>query len=526
MALTTDFDVIVVGGGHNGLVCAGYLARSGLRTLVLERRPFVGGAAVTEELFPGYRLSSCSYVCHLLQAKVIDDLELRRYGFDVFRLDPARFQPYPDGRSLLVHDSIEATQESIAQFSRHDADAWPEWIDLWKRAAGLIYPYFLTRPPTMAELFARVRGSDDEVFLNRLLNVSMKELLQEYFEDPSIRGAFAQAQDVGDLSAPGSAWCYAFIRCDLFSRPEDVGIVKGGMGGLSTALAASAQAHGVTIRTDASVAGILTDSGAAIGVKLHDGSRLTADIVVSNCDPKRTFGLVEPDNLPVEFRSRIARLRTNCSYLKFHAALNRLPDFTRYFTGDFDPKYVASIKICPSIEYYEASWNDARLGRPARAPVMEVQVPSVLDPTMAPDGHHVLSVWGLYAPVNPADGSWDQLRSVTAEALIDSLSEYAQDFQDCLVDWSLFTPADLERRVALTDGNIRHLDMIPDQYLASRPMLGWSDYSTPLQNLYLCGAGTHPGGEVTGAPGHNAAHRILKERYGNDTSGPARPSDL
>jgi phytoene dehydrogenase-like protein len=510
--MTRDYDVIVIGGGHNGLVCAGYLARAGWKVLVLERRPFVGGAAVTEELFPGYRLSSCSYLCHLLQPKVIDDLELRRYGFEVYQLEPARFQPYPDGRGLLVWDDVEATQESIARFSPHDAQAWPSWIDFWNRAAGLIHPYFLTPPPTLADLFDCVRNTEDEPFLEKLLTISMKDLLIEYFEDPAIRAAFVQAQDVGDPAAAGSAWCYAFTRCDVFSRPEDVGIVKGGMGTVSESLAESARAHGTTIQTDASVKRILVESGAAVGVELDDGQRITAGTVVSNCDPKRTYTLVDSHAMPTDFRGRVARLRTDCSYLKFHAALSRLPDFSRYFADGFDPRYVAYMKICPSVEYFEASWNDARNGRPARAPVMEVQIPTVLDPTMAPLGHHVLSAWGMYAPVRPASGSWDDLRQEVGEGLIDVLCQYMPDLRDCLVDWSLFTPADLQQRVALTDGNIRHLDMVPDQHLASRPLLGWADYSTPLDNLYLCGAGTHPGGEVTGAPGHNAAQRILAAR--------------
>ena len=506
-----DHDAIVIGGGHNGLVCAGYLAKAGLDVLVLERRPFVGGAVATEELFPGYRLSSCSYICHLLQAKVIDDLELRKHGFEVYHLDPGRFQPYPDGRALMLWDSIEATQDEIAKFSRPDADAFPRWQEFWERAAGLIYPYFLKSPPTVAELSEQFRGSDDEAFFNRLLTVSMKELVTEFFEDEAIRGAFIQAQDVGDPATPGSALCYTHIKCDMFSRPKDVGIVKGGMGIITQAMAASLRELGVSLRTDASVGQVLISDGAACGVRLTDGTEITSRIVVSNADPKRTFlSLIAADDLPTGFTTRIRELKTDATYLKFHAALRRLPDFSRFFEGDFDPRCLASMKICPSIEYFEQSWNEARSGQPARNPVMEVQIPSVYDSTLTSPGQHVMSVWSLYAPVQPAGTTWDAINEEVAERLIDSLAEYAPDIRDCIVDWSLFTPADLERRVALTDGNIRHLDMIPDQYLATRPLGSWSDYATPIRNLFLCGAGTHPGGEVTGAPGHNAAHVILR----------------
>ena len=506
----TDVDAIILGGGHNGLVCAGYLARAGLKVLVLERRPFVGGACVTEELFPGYRLSSCSYVCHLLQSKVIDELEMRRYGFEVYNLDPGRFQPFPDGRGLLVWDDVERTQSQLAQFSARDAEAFPRWFEFWQRAAGLVYPYYLRPPPTVAEIAESVRGTEDEAFLNRLLTASMSDVISEFFESPEVRACFMQTQDVGAPETPGGAWCYTHIRCDIFSRPKDVGVVKGGMGGISTALARSAEAHGTTLRTDTAVERILVSDGRACGVRLANGEELTSRIVISNADPKRTFlQLVSASDLPRPFHGATKQLKTNAAYLKFHAALNKLPDFSRYFGADFDPRYLANIKICPSVDYYARSWKDAQSGRPSQTPVMEVQTPSVYDPTLAPKGHHVLSAWVLYAPVRLAEGTWADRNREVGEHLIDLLSQYAPDFRDCLIDWVLYTPQDLEERVALTDGNIRHIDIVPSQYLSSRPLENWSGYRTPIPDLYLCGAGTHPGGEVTGAPGHNAAHVIL-----------------
>jgi len=507
----SNHDAILIGGGHNALVCAGYLARAGLDVLVLERRDFVGGATATEELFPGYRVSSCSYICHLLQSKVIDELEMRRYGFDVLQLDPEPFQPYPDGRSLCRWHSLERTQAELARFSPRDAAALPKWHAFWRRAAEITYPWFLRPPPSIAELRASVAGTENAAFLDRLLTRSMGDVVREFFEDEAVRGSFLQVQDVGDPEAAGGAFCYTHIRCDTFSRPEDVGIVRGGMGTIANALAESARAHGVRIRTGAIVDKILVRGGAAVGVALQDGSEITAPRVISGADPKRTLlGLVGPDQLPSDSVGPARAMQTRTGYLKFHAALNRLPDFSRYFPDGYDPRYVASMKICPSMAYYQAAWNDAVSGRPAARPVMEVQIPSVLDDTLTEPGRHVMSIWGLYAPVHPNDGDWDSIREQVGERLIDVLCEYAPDLRECLVDWSLFTPADLERRVWLTDGNIRHLDIVPHQFLNQRPMSGWSGYGTPIDGLFLCGAGTHPGGEVTGACGHNAAHVILE----------------
>ena len=507
-----EHDVIIVGGGHNGLVTATYLAKAGLDVLLLERREVLGGACVTEELFPKYRFSTCSYICHLLQAKVIDDLELRRYGFEVYHLDPFRFQPFPDGRRLLLWDSVRRTQEEIAQFSAPDAERYPQWLDFWKRAAGIFNRYLLTPPPTREEIDARFDGGDEREFLNRLRSTSMRDLVTHFFESEAVRGAFIQAHDVGDPGAPGSAWCYAYIKCSTFARPEDIGIVRGGMGEISRALAKSARSRGAILRRGVEVGRILTENGKSCGVSLSDGTVIRSRVVVSNADPKRTFlKLVNRKSLDGDFRRSVQELKTEAAYLKFHAALSGLPDFSSYFNGDFDPHCLAHVEICPSIEYFESSWNDARHGRPSRTPVMEVQIPSVYDSTMAPRGHHVMSIWVLYAPVNLRQRTWDTRREEVGEHLIDTLSHYAPNLRDVIVHWSLFTPLDIDRRVALTDGNIRHLDMTPGQMFDRRPLTGWARYRTPIANLYLCGAGTHPGGEVTGAPGHNAAAAILSD---------------
>ena len=507
-----SYDVIIAGAGHNGLVCAAYLAKAGLDVLVLERRDFVGGACVTEELFPGYRFSACSYYCYLLQTKVIEDLELRRHGFHVSPLDPLKCCLYPDGRALTTWDSVERTQDAIGRFSKHDAAAYPRWVEFWERASAVIHPYFLTPPPTLAEVAGRQRTPEDRAFLDRLLTASVEDVVTDFFEDEAIRGAFIHAHDAGDATTPGSAWCFTYIRSSAFTPRENTGIVRGGMGTITQAMAASAKARGVTIQTGAAIDEIIVEGGGAIGVRLADGGEIRARVVVSNADPKRTFlRLVGRDHVPADFRRAVERLKTNAAYFKFHAALSRLPDLSRYFGGEADPKYLGYTKISPSVAYFKQSWDDALHGRPPRAPVMDIQIPSGYDTTMAPPGRHVMSIWASYAPVRLAEGTWDERREEIAEQFIDILARYAPDIRDCLVDWKLFTPQDLEERVGLTDGNIRHLDIVPSQFFAARPMPGWAHYRTPVQRLYLCGGGTHPGGEVTGAPGHNAAHAILSD---------------
>ena len=464
----TDYDAIILGGGHNGLVAAAYLARAGLSVLLLERRDILGGACVTEELFPGYRFSTCSYVAHLLQGKVVDDLRLRQHGFAVYHLDPFRFQPYPDGTHLLGWDDVDRTAAGIARLSAHDAAAYPRWMDFWRRAAGLLHPYFLTPPPTLRELTRRAAGTHDEAVLEALLTRSMADLVEAYFDSEPVKAAMIQAQD--------------------------------------------ARQFGAAIRTEADVRQVTVQDGHARGVELTGGEMVTSRVVLSNADPKSTFlRLVGADHLPDGFLRRVRLLSTRAAYLKFHAALCELPDFSRYLGADPDPRTLALVKICPSTEYFAQSWRDALQGRPSRTPVMEVQIPSVYDPTMAPLGHHVMSIWVLYAPVQPQEGTWDELRQPVGEHLIDVLASYAPNPREAIVDWSLLTPWDIEQRVGMTDGNIRHLDMVPSQFLAQRPLPGWSNYQMPIEGLYLCGAGTHPGGEVTGAPGHNAAAAVMQD---------------
>jgi phytoene dehydrogenase-like protein len=511
--MTDRYDAIIVGGGHNGLVCAHYLTKAGKRVLVLERREFVGGAVVTEELWPGYSVPTCSYVCYVLQAKIIDDMRLRDYGFTVHKMDPSSFLPFPDGRRILSWRDRDALVREIAQFSERDAAALPAYLDLERRMAGLIHRWILEPAPSPDDLRADAERTGDGDLLDRLLNGSLAELLDEYFESPQVKGWLAMAWDAGDPDAPGSLLSSMYPDISQFSREDDVGIVSGGMGGITQAMAKSVEADGVEIRTAAEVREILLGDDGAEGVRLADGTEIRSDIVISNADPKRTFlSLLPGDALDSGFQNQVRNLKTEAAYLKFHAALDELPDFTRYFDGDYDPKHLAYTNIRPSLDAARKSWADASSGKVTDSPLLSIQIPSVYDRTLVPNGGHVMSIWVQYAPVDPVDGSWDDLRESTGEALIDVIGQYAPNVRDVIRDWTLFTPLDIEQRVGLTDGNIRHIDMVRGQLFDQRPLPGYADYTTPIRDLYLCGAGTHGGGEVTGAPGHNAAKSILSQR--------------
>ena len=511
--MATDDQVIIVGGGHNGLVAAGYLAEAGLKVQVLERREMIGGAAVTEEWFPGYQLSTCSMLVHGLRKKVIDDLELNKYGYHVYPVDPVRVFPFLDGKAVRTWNDDDKTKEEIRKISPHDAEAWSDWMAFWQKADRIVGEFALTTPPTLGQLVEKARSIGEEEVLETLMMVPLKDLLESFFESEEIRALAGIGVDQGDISAPGGALETAVFMHRSFREDSDnFGIVRGGMGSISESMARSAEARGASIRTSAEVKRILNANGKVTGVELVNGEVLNSHIVVSNADPKRTFlKLVDPADLDDDFLTQVMALKTNAASLKVHFALRELPDFSESLGPEYDPKELALMQLCPSPENFQSSWEDAKNGRVARTPVILVNIPSVYDPTMAPEGHHVMSLWVFYQPPHLKDGSWADVRKEVGEQLIDEVSKYAPNLRDTIIDWEIQTPEDIEERLALTDGNIRHLDMSLQQLMSRRPLPGWSDYRTPIQGLYLCGAGTHPGGEVTGAPGHNAAHAILKD---------------
>ncbi len=507
--MAQEHEAIVIGAGHNGLVTANYLAMDGLSVLVLERQDVIGGACVTEELYPGFKVPYCAYICYLLQGKVIDDLALREHGLEIIPTVYGHFHPFPDGKFIQLDDQHEqrGNTAQIAEFSDHDAKAYPEWASFWDRASDIMYRYWLKEPPTFAQVFEDLRGSRDEEVWETMLTVSVRDLLDQYFESDYVKAYFVQAMDTGDPSAPGSVLSATYYECSRFSKRENVGIPRGGMGSITQSMAKSARARGVEIRTGASVDRIMVENGVARGVRLASGEEIRSSIVVSDADPKRTFlKLVEPQHLDEDFIRRVKGLTTRANCVKFLAALREIPDFSAYLGNDYDPRRVAQFTICPSVDYYQQSWDDCKSGRLSSCPIMDVQIPSIYDPALAPPGHHVLSCWTLYYPAELTKGSWDDVGKKVGEQIIDILSEYAPNFRSSLVDWTAQTPKDIETREGMTDGNIRHIDITPQQIFSRR-----MPYRSPIKQLYLCGAGTHPGGEVTGAPGHNAAKVISKD---------------
>jgi phytoene dehydrogenase-like protein len=496
------------------LVCAAYLARSGLDVLVLERRHILGGACVSEEIFPGYRISTCSYVAYILQDKVVRDLELRKFGYRVHPLPMKRFFPYPDGRSLIFwNDTARTCREIEATFTAKDADGYARIQAFWAQAGGLFNRYFLSEPPTIDELLAVVQGTDDEALLDRLLNGTLSELVDELFESDEVKAAAVSHVMAGKgMDERGLMFAYAATKPGALVDAMNQGIVVGGMGTISDSIARSAESSGATLRCNAEVARILIEDGRATGVRLTDGEVLRSRMVISNADPKRTFlDLVGETNVGPEVSRSIRALETRHATLKFHAAVGELPDFSRHLGAGFDPHLIATIGIGPTTAYYRQSIQDATDGKMTNCPVIDVQIPTVYDRTVAPDGKHIVSMWVRFMPVVPMGTSWDALRTGVGEQLIDLLTEYAPNFRRSLIDWLVYTPTDIENRVYLTDGNFRHTDHTSGQLLAHR-LFSRGGHRTPVPGLYMCGAGTHPGGDVSGAPGHNAAHAILADR--------------
>ena len=355
------YSAIIVGAGHNGLVAANYLARAGASVLVLERRDFVGGACITEELFPDFRVSSCSYICHMLQGKVIDDLELRKHGLGIHPVDPYRFQPFPSGNYMLRWHDEKHNAEELARLSPPDLDGYHRFQQFMARAAGIIHRYFLDEPPTLAQVTADVQGTADEQVWERMLTGNMRDLVEEHFESPEVRAVFIDTEDAQDPRAPGSIMSVAYNDTDMFTEPHNFGIPHGGMGGITQAMARAAESHGAEIRTNAPVDRIVVRDGRAVGVRLTDGEVIEADVVLSNADPKRTFlSLIDEGDLASDLVSGVRRLKTDVSYLKFHAALDELPDFTGYLGGRYDENYLVQVRICPSVEYFQQSADDAR----------------------------------------------------------------------------------------------------------------------------------------------------------------------
>ncbi len=510
------YDAIVIGAGHNGLIAAGYLARAGRRVLVLERRPMVGGATVTEEHFPGYHLSTCSYVCSLLLPEVIRDLELHRYGYDVRPFDPQYFVPFPDGRYLMTFLDERKTKEQLAKFSKRDAERWDDYWGMWDRILRRVRPLLLQPAPSMEALARAFEGPEGLEDLRTLLMKSIAEVLDEYFESEEIKAPVCTGGVIGTNLGPrepGTAYVkFHHLLGQIDGKPGVWGFVRGGMGSIATALAGYCRNHGVEILTDAEVAEVEVQEGAAQGVRLADGRRFAADVVLSNADPQRTFlRMVDRRHLPGAFVEGVEKMKVKGSVVKVLLGLGELPNFTAVPGTEVGPQHTGGIVINPSIDYLERAADDAKYGRPSLRPFMDAYIQSATEDGLAPAGKHTMSLFVQYAPYDLVEGDWASRRDEIGRNIIDTLAEYAPNIWDAIEHMKVIGPPDIEETIGITGGNIFHGEITPDQMFAFRPVPGWSGYESPVERLYLCGSGAWPGGAVFGAPGRNAALAVLAD---------------
>jgi phytoene dehydrogenase-like protein len=530
-------DVAIVGGGHNGLVCAAYLARGGLDVEVVERRNVLGGAAVTEEPWPGYRVSSASYVVSLMPPLIEHDLDLRSHGYRVSIISPDYFVPFPDGTALTLWGDRHRDAHEIARLSPADGDAYVEFDRHFDRVAGLLRELMFVVPPNLSVgdlphwlvLAARMRSwsGRDVAEIVRLFTLSAADFLEEWFLDERVKGALATQALVGNWGGPmtpGSAYVLMHHWIGQVDGHSGAwGWVHGGMGGVSEALASAARAAGASLRVGAPVRRVLISEGRATGVELEDGETIHARRVISSAHPVTTYlELVGERHLPDDVVRDVRRFRTRSGSVKVNAALSVIPDapaWPRDATEDFRRGLVA---ISPSIEYLERAWDDAKYGRPSGRPYVEAVFPTVHEPKLAPEGKHLMLAFVQYAPYRLAEGSWEEERERFGHRVLDTLDEHLPGVADGAEQLEVLAPPDLEQRFGLVGGNIMQGEMTPDQSFSLRPIFGYADYTTPIEGLHLCGAGTHPGGGVMGVPGRNCAGVVLRALRRERRSAPLR----
>jgi phytoene dehydrogenase-like protein len=519
-----SYDAIIVGGGHNGLITAAYLAKAGKRVLVLEKRELVGGAAVSEQIYPGFTFSVFSYVVSLLRPEIIRDLELPKHGLQILPLE-STVTPLPDGDYLAQWGDPDRTRQELSKRSPRDIEASAEFGRLMHHMAMAVRPILGMLPPDPASLNPRellsllkfgshFRDLEEKHFhaLYKLMTMSSADYLDEWFEYEPLKATKSASGIIGTFLGPRSPGT-AYVLLHHYMGEIDGafrawGFQKGGTGGVSEAIANSARAFGAEIRTGASVARVLVRNGEASGVVLDNGDELRAKIVVSSLDPRRTFlQLIDEQTLPAELVDSVKRYKFRGSSGKVNLALSELPTFTNIP----EEALRGAISISPSIDYLENAYDDAKYGNFSRKPYMDIVFPSLLDPRMAPPGQHVMSAFIQYAPFN-LNGGWnDQQREAFGDAVINTLSEYAPDLKSKILYRQVITPADIERITGLSEGNIFAGELSLLHWFVLRPAHGWARYSTPIKHYYQCGSGTHPGGGIMGASGRLAAMRILAD---------------
>ena len=520
-------DVIVIGAGHNGLVAAAYLAKAGRRVLVLEKRDAIGGAAVTEEIFPGYKVSTVADGRGYLSARVRRDLKLDD-RVEIVRSDAVAWCPQPDGDQLTIWRDTTRSVEEIARFSRADAEAYPGFIELMNRIADVIGGLMEMTPPDLPEMGIRdLRGGLGLLGplrrlgrkriseLLRVMPMPSDDLLNEFFESDVVKAAIGASSVLNISWGPREAGT-AYTMLASWAQSDtglfrSAGVVKGGMGALTSAIAEAARGFGAEIRTSAPVEKVIVREGRATGVRLESGEELTAAVIVSNADPRTTFlKLLEPRTLDVSFVRHVQCIKYRGSAARIHLALRELPEFTAIAGADA-AALRGPIQIAPSLDYIQKAFDCTKYGRYSEQPYLDLLIPTLSDPGLAPEGRHILSITARYAPYELREGSWDAHGETFADIVIDTLAEYAPGIRDAILHRHVLVPKDLESIYGLPEGNPNHGEMTLDQFFHMRPVPGYARYRTPVAGMYLCGAGAHPGGGVTGLPGHNAAREILAD---------------
>jgi phytoene dehydrogenase-like protein len=523
------YDVVIVGGGHNGLVCACYLAGAGLKVRVLERRAIVGGAAVTEEFAPGFRNSTAAYTVSLLNPKVIRDLRLAEHGLKIVERPFANFLPLPDGRYFKLGPTTADTQKELSRFSRRDAERLPDYYRTIEAAADTLRALVLKTPPNLGggwrdwlhglglggKLALLSRSAQRDLW--DLVTRSAGELLDWWFDSDPVKAAFGFDAQVGHFASPyspGSAYVllhHAFGEVN--GKRGTWGHALGGMGAISEAIAKEARSRGVEITTGAEVISVRVKGNRVAGVALSDGGEIEARAVAGAVNPKLLYlRMLEPGALDPEFRSRIERWRCASGTFRMNVALSELPDFSCQPGSNAQPHHSSGIIIAPSLAYMERAYFDARTSGFSREPIVEMLIPSTVDPSLAPPGKHVASLFCQhFNPALPDGRNWDDEKEAAADAIVETVTRHAPNFKNSILARKTLSPLDLERDFGLSGGDIFHGALTLDQLFSARPVLGYADYRSPVRGLYLCGAGAHPGGGVTGAPGHNAAREILRD---------------
>lgn len=530
--MAKTYDAVVVGAGHNGMICAAYLAKAGRSVLVLERRHLVGGATVTEELYPGFKYTVCSYVISLLRPHIINDLQLPRFGFELLPLDGTFTPSRGDVPHLMRWHDGARTRLELMRHSARDAEAYERFGKTMFHMAMAVRDMLVTSPPDPTSLkpsnLARLagvgksftrHGAEHVWELAKLMTMSSGDYVEQFFETPALQATLSASGMIGTYlgpRSPGSAYVMLHhYMGEIDGQFRAWGLPRGGMGGFAENLRAAAESLGVEFRTEAPVERILVKRGKAVGVVLAgSGEEIRAGVVASSLDPRLTFGkLVDEKHLDEDFRQRISRFRFRGSSGKVNLSLDALPEFTCLEGKSREEKIAhlaGAISLSPSIDYLERAFDDAKYGRFSRHPYMDMVIPSLIDPTMAPPGKHVMSMFVQYAPYELAEGPWDDAkRDAFGDTVINTLAEYAPNIKDLILHRQVLTPADMEATFGLTEGNIFHGELSLEQLFFLRPTPGYVGYESPVRGLYLCGSGAHPGGGVMGAPAHLAAQEIL-----------------